>query len=298
MFLSIISEALELNQQIQQVQQESSTEMFQLPPGVISESSTEERTHIPMEEENSSPTAGQTQTQSEYSEMLNVQSENQQYNYQNTADTASYMTPNSENLEGSENNPVPVTADSSQTGTHSDNFSFQSSSLGAPNTSYSDSIVSQFLANMTEALQSQEQEPKHSSSGNFSTNLSTYSTYSTQSYNQSTVSTEATNIPRSSCGYSFDNDIASSMEFSVNLSPVKQSRGSQPAQPERSLKDMLSTTHILDHLHFNFEKDCFSPEQVVPDSSIQHLSTDTLLSTSEVCTLHAYYTCCSQFSLY
>ena len=305
----LFSEALELNQQIQQVQQDSSTEMFQLPPGVIPEVTQEPRNHVPMEEGSSHVGSSQSQPhpEPEYTEILeehtDIHETNHQHNYQSTTDTENFLTNNltnaAVNRDGSDNHQTlaPVSSKTSQL-ISSDNFSFQQSNLGLPktenvfasNSSYSDSIVSQFLENMSAALQSQNQEPINTNSGKFPTSLTTVPT---QTHNQITVSTEVRNNSNRSDSHLFSSESVSvaSMDFSLNSSPVHVGlHGSHPPEnhpisSESSLKEIFGNNILsnLDHLQFSLEKGTpFSPEQVVPNSSQVHLPTDTLTSAREV----------------
>ena len=256
--------------------------------------------HVPMEQGNSLGAADQVQVHSEYTELLNEHqallqgSEDQKYQT-NTTNADSFLTDNSLKVSETEAKQTPEPVPSNLQ-IRSDSFSFDQSNLGiskadnafTPITSYSDNIVSQFLENMSEALQSQNEEPKKSNSGSFSTS---FSTMPTQSHNQNTLTTEATSLPRSSSGHLFSNE-QPSMDFSLNSSPVKfglqDSSVSQSVQSEASLKDILSNDILnnLDNLQFNLDKgSTFLPEQVVPNSGI-HLPTDTMLSTREVSILY------------
>ena len=297
-----------MNQQIQQVQQES--ELFQLPPRVISEPAPvpEERTHvpmeqgrtpIPMEQGNSLGALDQPQVHSEYTELINehkalLQScEDQKFQTTNTNNADNFLPENSLKVTEIETKHTPDPVPPSNLQIRTDSFSFEPSSLGisktdnafTPNTSYSDNIVSQFLENMSEALQSQNDVPKNSSTDSFSTSLSTMPT---QSHNQNTLATEATSLPKSSSsGHLFNNEQPSSMDYSLNSSPVKFGLHdipvTQPDQTEASLKDILSNNILnnLDNLQFNLDKGSAFSSEVVSNSGI-HLPTDTMLSTREV----------------
>ena len=268
--------------------------MFQLPPGVISDVATEERTLVPMEQ------GGQSQPQPEYTEIRDQQSDRlekkQQQSYQNTPHSEKFLSENIINPEGNDllQNPVPVTTNCSQHMTQSDNFSFQQTNLGVPKTestfsAESDSIVSQFLENMSAAFTSQNQEPASSDHGTFSTSLPTKSAQS----HQVTMSTQVTNKSSSSDSQSFSNrpPSATGMEFSLQSSPVRvgvaesQLNENGPLSADSSLKEIFGTNILsqLDNLQYSLMRGSpFSPEQVVPNNLQVHVPADTMTSTREV----------------
>ena len=278
------------------MQHESSTDMFQLPPGVLPEVPQETRAHVPMEEGSNQ---SQPQPQSDLSELLQERQNTEQQSYPNKALTDNFLNSTTAGIEATDNHkPLVTRPDSPQLTPMSDSFSFQQSNLGIPktegvfaiNSSYSDSIVSQFLENMSAALQNQSQEPISTNSGNFSTSLTTVPT---QTHNQITMSAEVRHNAEKSDNHLFNNESTSvaSMDFSLNSSPVhiglqsSQSHESHPIPSDSSFKEIFGNNILsnLDHLQLSLDKgSVFSPEQVVPSGSQVHLPTDTLTSAREV----------------
>lgn len=176
----VAPEALELNQQIQQVQQVSSkSDMFQLPPGIITGMAESSR-YTPMEEDSRAESpASQVVIEEKHAEVLgknesqilkqksyeqenmdtpqswesdqnsNLNSDSEKHDLQADLNSLNFPSMNSEDF----NDQSFDNSFGNLKSHHLSNESFPSEHIGMSNTSQSDaSIVSQFLQNMSMAL--------------------------------------------------------------------------------------------------------------------------------------------------